>query len=869
MLRHSRRLCLGLCLTLSALAAGFLLPTASTAWATDFTVSSASEISNAMNSAQPGDVLIMSDGVWNNQDIDFAGDGNASNPITLRAQTPGEVQLTGDSQLSISGSYLVVDGLNFEGGGSNSMSYLIQFRGSQGDADHCRLTNTQILNYNAPDRSHQYHWVEIFGQDNRVDHCRFEGQDHEGVTLVVRLDNNGQAARHQIDNCAFLNRPVGRDSNGHEMMRIGTSARNTISAQVVVENNLFQNCDGEIEIISNKSSDNIYRYNTFRNCAGTLTLRHGSGATVDGNFILGEGKNRSGGIRVVDADHVIVNNYIANIDDRADAAISLVAGIDGGPANGYQPVANIDIHNNTIVDVGGGAVIFDWGFGDTDNGGVQDQLPRNVSFINNLIRSSRTLFEGQEGSGYVWTDNIAFGASLGISSRSGLQTVDPQLALASNGLWRPASGSPAINGGTTINSISIDIDGQARAGAYDIGADEASTDTITLFPLTTDDVGPIWEEPTDPTDPADPSDPNPPGTTTIVDDNFSDGITNNGAQQIGFNVTSSDSALDLSQPSGPLDFASGNSGRTIHGLFPAQTLTNFGDSLTVTFDFTTPTTIAYDDGTVSTKEDFKFGLFDTSQTTLANGNVADVNTGGQIDFTGPVKTSTGTPNQALNPLAGFMGEIDNINAPGTDLGIRTNNVNNDAAAGSQNGQFLQSTTGFYSVSDGADDVVALAPNTDYIGTISVKFADAALNTLEITVGIAAANNAFNASHTDTVSIADTPGSVVGVNTTTFNLLAFHSTSGAFGGTDGPASGSSSTGDANNGIDISNVTITLEGALDYLLGDINRDGFVSFLDISPFIGLLTAGTFQVEADCNFDGVVDFLDIAPWIEILTAQ
>ena len=162
-----------------------------------------------MSSAQPGDVLIMTDGVWTDQVIDLAGDGNAGNPITLRAETPGGVQLNGTSQLSISGSYLVVDGLNFEGGGSNSMSYLIEFRGSEGDADHCRLTNTQILNYNAPDRSHQYHWVEIFGQDNRVDHCRFEGQNHEGVTLVVRLDDNGQAARHQI--CLLYTSPSPRD----------------------------------------------------------------------------------------------------------------------------------------------------------------------------------------------------------------------------------------------------------------------------------------------------------------------------------------------------------------------------------------------------------------------------------------------------------------------------------------------------------------------------------------------------------------------------------------------------------------------------------------------------------------------------------
>ena len=485
----SRRI---LCHALSALVAGLLLAIANPVWATDFKVSSASDISNAMNSAQPGDVLIMADGVWTHQDINFSGNGNAPAPITLRVETPGGVLLNGTSQVSISGSYLVVDGLNFEGGGGNNLSHVVEFRGSDGDANNCRLTNTQILNYNPSDVSTRYHWVNIYGQDNRVDHCRFEGQNHSGVTLVVSLNDNGQAARHQIDNNAFMGRPEG-NGNGFETIRVGVGARSVNSAQVVVENNLFENCDGEIEIISNKSGDNIYRYNTFRSCAGTLTLRAGKAATVAGNFFLGEGKDRSGGIRVIDSDHVIVNNYIADVDDRADGAISLAAGIDGSPTGGYNPVANIDIHNNTIADVGGAAVIFDWGFGDTDNGGVQDQLPQNVSFINNLIRSTSTpLFEGQEGSGYVWTDNIAFGASLGISARSGLQTVNPQIAVDADGLWRPASGSPAINAGTTLSGVTIDMDGQARVGVYDIGADEVSGDPITLTPLTAEDVGIDW-----------------------------------------------------------------------------------------------------------------------------------------------------------------------------------------------------------------------------------------------------------------------------------------------------------------------------------------------------------------------------------------
>ena len=54
----------------------------------------------------------------------------------------------------------------------------------------------------------------------------------------------------------------------------------------------------------------------------------------------------------------------------------------------------------------------------------------------------------------------------------------------------------------------------------------------------------------------------------------------------------------------------------------------------------------------------------------------------------------------------------------------------------------------------------------------------------------------------------------------------------------------------------------------LLGDVNRDDTVNFLDISPFISRLTTGTFQAEADVNQDGVVSFLDISSFIVLLSS-
>ena len=53
----------------------------------------------------------------------------------------------------------------------------------------------------------------------------------------------------------------------------------------------------------------------------------------------------------------------------------------------------------------------------------------------------------------------------------------------------------------------------------------------------------------------------------------------------------------------------------------------------------------------------------------------------------------------------------------------------------------------------------------------------------------------------------------------------------------------------------------------LLGDLNLDGVVNLLDISPFVELLSSGEIQLEADINQDGNIDLLDVGPLIEILT--
>ncbi len=455
--------------------------------AVEILAANAAQVSAAMVQAQPGDVVVMVDGTWTNQAIQFAGSGTQANPIMLRPQTPGGVLLNGTSRLSISGNWLVADGLRFEGGALAGGS-VIEFRGNLGVARNSRLTNSAIIDYNPPAITTETDWVTMHGQDNRIDHNYFKGHNHIGQTLEVR-HTAGTPDRHRIDNNYFADRQPG-DGNGWETIRIGLSGVAQSSSFTVVENNLFERVDGENEAISNKSSHNTFRYNTFRDVRATLTLRHGNDATVEGNFFLGENQEGSGGVRVIGERHRIINNYFANIDDGGGAAIAINRGqIDAEPT-GYQHVKDAVIAHNTFVNTLGGMIQFSSGASD------RPLLAENVTIANNLFRSSGpAIFSGTEGTGWTWEGNIAFGGSLGPKAgAAGIGVVNPQLQLGADGLWRPAASSPVVNAamGATSSLVPNDFDGQPRLGIADVGADEVSTAAIVRRPLTPGDVGPQW-----------------------------------------------------------------------------------------------------------------------------------------------------------------------------------------------------------------------------------------------------------------------------------------------------------------------------------------------------------------------------------------
>lgn len=437
-------------------------------------VSTLVEFNSAVSAILPGDSIVMRKGEWIDVKLVFKGNGTAQKPITLTTELDGKTVITGNSNLRIFGNYLIVDGLYFKNGSSPSGA-IIEFRNGSSELSHTsRLTNTAIVNYNPSSTTTDYKWVSLYGTNNRVDHCYFAGKNHLGALLVVWLDSIPDY--HRIDHNYFGYRPEYGD-NGAETIRIGTSDWSMYNSRCTVENNYFEECDGEIEIISNKSCENIYRYNTFYRSAGTLTLRHGNRCEVYGNIFLGADKASTGGVRIIGEDHTVYNNYFANLKGTDYfSALTMVNGVPNSPLNRYFQVKNAVVAFNTFVNNRSNFAI---GAGKSSE---QSLPPLNCKISNNIVQA-------QTGPMITYTDtplnmgfegNIMFGASLGIPVPPGITITNPLLSFGADSVWRITQESPALNNSSGLYTIaSEDFEGQLRDNAKDAGCDEYSQEPVT------------------------------------------------------------------------------------------------------------------------------------------------------------------------------------------------------------------------------------------------------------------------------------------------------------------------------------------------------------------------------------------------------
>ena len=405
-------------------------------------VTNQQEYRDAVGRAGPGDVIVLANGVWRDFEILFAGNGEPERPITLTAETKGQVVISGQSNLRLAGSHLIVSGLVFRDGYTPT-STVISFRRTKGEpANYSRVTETVIDRFNNPERHEIDFWILMFGRHNRFDHNHVEGKGNLGVTMAVRLDGEeNQRNHHRIDHNYFGPRPI-LGSNGGETLRIGTSHHSLSDSLTVVENNVFDRCDGELEIISNKSGGNVFRGNLFLESRGTLTMRHGNNAVIEDNVFLGNGVPNTGGIRVINKGHVIRNNYLHGLTGyRFGAAFTVMNGVPDSPLNRYHQVEDVLMENNSIIECD----YIEMAGGSDDE---RSATPIESTFRSNLIFNSdgENIVRVHDDISGIAFERNASNAVEDLPVKSGFANSPIEMHMAANGLWYPAGEELALIG---------------------------------------------------------------------------------------------------------------------------------------------------------------------------------------------------------------------------------------------------------------------------------------------------------------------------------------------------------------------------------------------------------------------------------------
>lgn len=402
--------------------------------ADDYLVRDQAEFARATERLRPGDRVVLADGEWRDFQVVFSGQGSPEHPITLTAQTPGKVVLSGQSNLRMAGEYLVVSNLVFRDGWSPTGEVFSFRRSSKQRANHSRATGIVIDRFNNPDRRQSDHWVALYGHHNRFDHGHLVGKNNAGTTLVVVRDPvQGLDNRHRIDHNWFGPRP-NLGSNGGETIRVGTSHDSLSDSHTVVEDNWFEGCDGEVEIVSNKSGGNVYRGNVFHRSRGALVLRHGDGNLVEGNVFLGDGKPHSGGVRVINRRQTVRGNHFEGLrGDGFASALSVMYGVPDSPLNRYTQVDGAVIERNTFVDVH--SILL--GAGRDEE---RSLAPVNSRFVDNLIVGKADPVEvSGDVSGIAFSGNLQSPAASPQLPGVGVQGRELELRKAANGLQVPSA----------------------------------------------------------------------------------------------------------------------------------------------------------------------------------------------------------------------------------------------------------------------------------------------------------------------------------------------------------------------------------------------------------------------------------------------
>jgi poly(beta-D-mannuronate) lyase len=364
-----------------------------------YKVKTAEEFNKAAVNVLAGDEIVIANGNYSNWATVINNNGTLDKPIIIRAENPGKVIFSGEVRqavFQITGTYIQVKGLKFEG------CQLIKTKGADviliqmNAAKYCRITDCTFIKNTVDAQFMPIVVISGQGGHNRVDHCQFTGNVNN-QEVQVRVAANDISLYTLIDHNVFMDKDsvTWKGNNGGECVQIGQDPilLGNRYSYATVRDNRFIHCNGEPEVISNKSSGNRYINNYFENCHGELVMRGGHECLVDSNTFAGG----TGGIRVNGTGHAITNNTLKDLP----IAIRLMYGMAKGKIDtGFYIAAsdcvikhNYMIHCDTGILIGGSKNA-DWtGKFDTKrypSRTIQDVAPFNNQLDNNTITDTKT-----------------------------------------------------------------------------------------------------------------------------------------------------------------------------------------------------------------------------------------------------------------------------------------------------------------------------------------------------------------------------------------------------------------------------------------------------------------------------------------------
>ncbi|MFK7934775.1 MAG: chondroitinase-B domain-containing protein [Saprospiraceae bacterium] len=493
---------------LSAIAVLLLFSCGKNSTSNEVVVSDIGQLNRAISITTAGDEIVLANGVWKDVQIKFYGIGTEKSPITLRAETSGEVFIEGQSSLHLGGEYLVVDGLHFRNGYSPGRGIIRYQIGKDSTAFHSQVTNCVIEDFSRPNRWENDRWIEFYGKHNQLDHCYITGKANDGATLMVYHKGNQHTNNyHQIVHNYFGPRPR-KGGPRAETMRLGGSETSMTPGRANVSNNYFEKCNGEVEIISDKTNYNTFTNNIFYKCEGSLVMRHGNYTTVDGNMFIGDDDSDFyGGIRAVNTGHWITNNYFYKIrGEQFRSPLAMMNGIPKSSLNRYKQVTDVVVAHNTWVDC---KSPFQIGVG--QNKASADVLPKSEirsappirsTIANNLIYNTKVdpspVVNHDDMDGILFKNNVIDNANQPYSEFDVLQNAQVKMKQVNDWLFVPAAGQEeALNAtyqGYDFDKIEKGLFGGARSGKNWVGAvtDLSAADA---FKIDEKQYGPNWFAP--------------------------------------------------------------------------------------------------------------------------------------------------------------------------------------------------------------------------------------------------------------------------------------------------------------------------------------------------------------------------------------